>query len=111
MARRVGGETVEHWSRGVEEYGKPRTNQLIKRYEGSWVEFKSTDEGVGGNANVATVLSALWIPDEVELLDADDYFVWTRRPDEKYRTSGDVGRHYDRRGNLRASVIPVDVRS
>ena len=110
MARRLGNETVQLWTRGMEQYGKPRQDEMVAQFQQCWVEFASSDEGVSGQSNIATVLSAIWVPAEVELQDAEDYFVWTRRPDEKYRTTGDVGRHYDRRGNLRACVIPAAVR-
>lgn len=110
MARRIGNETVQLWTRGIEQYGKPRADVMVKEFPGSWVEFKSSDEGVSEQNNLSTILSGIWVPEEVELQDADDYFVWLRRPSEKYSTSGDVGRYYDRRGNLRASVVPVELR-
>lgn len=108
MARRLGAEKIEHWTPGMEQYGKPRTDALVKSFEGCWVEFKSSDES---GDNIASVLAGLWIPFEVELQDTDDYFIWTRRPGEKYRTGGEVGRYYDRRGGLRACFVPVEVRS
>lgn len=110
MARRVGNERVTLWTRGMEQYGKPRTDEVVAEFSGCWMEYNSSDEGVNNQSNVAAVLSSIWIPAEVELQDADDYFVWDRRPSEKYRTSGDVIRYYDRRGGLRACVVPVEVK-
>lgn len=116
MARRIGAETVELWTRGIEQYGQPRKDELVATYQQCWVEYSSTDEGVNthegmaAHGNLAAILSSIWIPAEVELQDADDYFIWTRRPGEKYRTDGDVGRYYDRRGQLRACVVPVEVK-
>lgn len=107
MARRLGAETIELWTKGEERFGQKREARLVRTFQQCWVEFRSSDEGSGENENIMSLLSAMWIPAEVELEDADDYFVWTRRPNEKYSTDGDVGRHYDRRGNLRACVVPV----
>lgn len=111
MARRLGNETVQLWTPGMEQYGKPRNDELVAEFGQCWMEFQSSDEGVSQHGNVASILTAIWIPAEVELQDSDDYFVWTRRPNEKYRTTGDVGRWYDRRGQLRACTVPVEVRS
>ena len=44
MARRLGAEKIEHWTPGMEQYGKPRADALVKSFEGCWVEFRSSDE-------------------------------------------------------------------
>lgn len=109
MARRVGNERVTLWTRGMEQYGKPRTDEVVAEFTGCWMEFSTAQGANELQENIASVLSSIWVPAEVELQDADDYFVWDRRPNEKYRTSGDVIRYYDRRGGLRACVVPVEV--
>src|SRR5699024_220984 len=109
MARRVGNERVTLWTRGMEQYGKPRTDEVVAEFTGCWMEYNSADEGVNNQRKITYVLSSIRIPAEVELQDADDYFVWDRRPKETYRTDGDVVRYYERRGGLRACVVPVEV--
>lgn len=110
MARRIGAEKVELWTPGMEQYGKAKSDELVAEFTGCWMEFSTAQGANELQENIASVLSSIWVPAEVELQDADDYFVWTRRPSEKYRTDGDVSRYYDRRGNLRACVIPVVVK-
>lgn len=110
MAKRLGNETVQHWTPGMEQYGKPRQDTLVAELPQCWMEYNSRAEGET-EENLTSVLSSIWVPAEVNILDADDYFVWTRRPNEKYRVTRDIARWYDRRGNLRACVIPVEVLS
>lgn len=111
MARRLGAEVVQHWTLGPEQFGKKREPVLKDTYQGCWVEFDSTDEGTSSQQNVATILAGLWIPKDLTVDDADDFFIWTRYPDEKYRAGGKVGRYYNRRGQLRAAYVPVGDKS
>src|SRR5699024_7902112 len=108
MARRGGNERVTLWTRGMEQYGKPRTAEVLAEFTGCWMEYNASGEGAGAQSNVAAALSSIWIRAEVERQDADDYFVWDRGPDENYRTAGDVIRYDDRGGGLRACVVPVE---
>ena len=110
MARRIGAEKVQHWSKGYEQFGSDGTPEKIADYSGCWVQFKSSDEDAAGSG-VDVILSGIWIPAKVEIHESDDFFTWDKDPDTKYRTSGKVGWYYDRRGRLKASYVPVEVRS
>ena len=39
MARRVGNERVTLWTRGMEQYGKPRTDEVVAEFGGCWMEY------------------------------------------------------------------------
>lgn len=110
MARRLGNETVTLWTKGMEQYGRPRAEVKLAEFKGCWVGPSETSEGVATQENVSSSTLSFWIPAEVELKDSDDYFVWARRPDEKYDVVGLVDRYYDRRGNLRACEIAAELR-
>lgn len=110
MARRIGSEVLQHWTKGVEQFGSDGELEMVNEYRGCWVEFKSSDENAG-SAGVDTVIMGLWIPARLTVSERDDFFIWAKDPETKYRTAGKVGLYYNRRGQLRASYIPVEVRS
>lgn len=109
MARRIGAETVEHYAALPEQFGSKGGHELRATHSGCWVGPATSKEGTAGHQNVTTGGTEIWIPAEVELGGADDYFVWTRYPDEKYATTGRAERLVTRRGQLRATTIPVEV--
>lgn len=106
--RRIGREVVEHYTPGPEQFGQKRQPRLVETYKGCWVEFDRTDEGAGERSNVATTLVGIWIPQDVTVHDADDYFIWRRYPEERYGAAGRIGRYVTRQGRLRACYIPVE---
>jgi len=110
MAKRIGAEKFTHWTKGVEQFGEEGEPRIVDTYSGCWPEMKTSDEAAG-SAGIDTVLVGLWVPAKVEIHESDDYFTWPKQPDIKYRTAGKVGLLYTRRGQLRASYIPVEVRS
>lgn len=109
MARRLGAERVTHHRRAPQQFGQAAADTVVRVHNGCWVNETGSSEGEGGNANVSLSEVEFWIPREVILSDADDHFVWHRHPGEKFETTGRPKRVYDRRGQLRAFVVPARV--
>lgn len=110
MAKRIGSEVVEYWRARPPEFNKPRQYEKVITWRGCWVNFSIGEEGEGVNGNDAVLSStpAFWIPYEVTVFDAEDYLVWEAYPGERYGVSGEVARLVDRRGRLRANIVPTE---
>lgn len=107
MARRIGGETVIHFASAPQQFGSKGGFYEKARFSGCWVGPADSSEGTAGHDSVTTSGTEIWIPDEVGIEGSSDYFVWTRYPDEKYEATGKSQRLMTRRGQLRATTIPV----
>lgn len=110
MARRIGSEVVEYWRARPPEFNEPRRYEKVTTWHGCWVNFPIGADGEGVNGNDAVMSSApsFWIPYELSVFDAEDYLVWTRHPNERYGVNGEPARLVDRRGRLRANVVPTE---
>lgn len=53
MARRLGNETVTLWTKGMEQYGRPRTDTKLAEFHQCWVGPSETSEGTATQENVA----------------------------------------------------------
>lgn len=109
MSKRLGSETIQHWAKPPQQFGSTGTPYLVAEYRGCWPNYGASDEGVGPNAAILQTVVSWWIPHDVAIVSNEDFFVWPRF-DEKHDVEGDVGRLVDRRGRLRASIVPVEVR-
>ena len=107
MARRIGAEVVRHYKIIEGDLKRPKRAELVGTYRGCWMSFGSSTEGMGTNENVQVTPVGVWIPQNVSVHGADDYFVWERHPDDELEADGDVARWLTRRGQLRACFIPL----
>lgn len=107
MARPIGREVVEHWAVTAAGFNEPSGAQLVAEYRGCWVNPSTGSEGVAGHGRVSEVAQSVMVPVNVDVQGSDDYLIWQRHPEDKYRVDGLVERLYDRRGKLRLNTVPV----